>query len=122
MIDSFIHVEIRMIAAAVTTSWKASILLSRHGFLACGRGWISAAMVELCGVRTSASLRLEETSHGRASARKLLHAAFRGNRDGVVTSARGTVRSADKTSHRPQPVTHTSFPVNKTKLPFLASG
>ncbi|TNN36030.1 hypothetical protein EYF80_053814 [Liparis tanakae] len=33
-----------MITAALTTSWNASILLSRPGFRACGRGWTSAAM------------------------------------------------------------------------------
>ena len=33
-----------MITAVVTTSWKASILLSRTGRRSCGLGWISAAM------------------------------------------------------------------------------
>lgn len=33
-----------IMTAELTTSWKASILLSRHGFRACGCGWISDAM------------------------------------------------------------------------------
>lgn len=33
-----------MMTAELTTSWEASILLSRHGFRSCGSRWISAAM------------------------------------------------------------------------------
>lgn len=37
-----------MMTAVLTTSWNASILLSRHGFRACGCDWISDAMGRCC--------------------------------------------------------------------------
>lgn len=49
--------------------------------------------------------------HARASVEKLLHVPVRENRYGVVTSVRGTTKSADKhlAAHRLSPFSHTHF-------------
>lgn len=65
-----------MTTAVVTTSWKPSILLSRHGFRACG--WVSAAMS--CRWTNPPSRKQNPSGLWRYRvASKLLHVADRGS-------------------------------------------
>jgi len=92
-----------MITAALTTSWNASILLSRPGFRACGRGWTSAAMS-----RWSSS-NLPSTSPASPPVRR--HSYGAASRLSAVLW-----RPSQLTSHAP-PTQDKALPVCKLRLP-----
>lgn len=118
-----------MMTAALTTSWKASILLSRHGFRACGCGRVSDAIGRRCrSVRNDCgagthNLSLLLRRNPQPGANELAVSGLEGSRRSTRRCDDGRPRrlapcSSQMTAPTHAPACrHTPLPSNKIKVP-----